>query len=174
MPRSVFLSCVSTEFRSYRALLAQQLSTAGVTVYAQDQFRDAGGRLLDHLDEYIQKSEWAVHLIGRGVGSRPQPDEVDAFLQSRPDLVGKLGFQDNPDLLRGLSYTQWEFWLTKYRDKPCLVYPIADAAPREEGFEAGGDQPREQRAHRDRSGASGTSGTRWPINGSCVHGFWSA
>jgi hypothetical protein len=150
MSTSVFLSCVSTEFRSYRELLAKQLRTAGITVYDQDHFRDAGGLLLDHLDSLVQKSEQMVHLIGRGVGSRPKPDELDAFLQRRDKLISKLGFQNNLALIRSLSYTQWEFWLTRYHNKPCLVYPILGTAEREKDFESTTDQLREQEAHRER------------------------
>jgi hypothetical protein len=89
MPTSVFLSCVSTEFKSYRELLAQQLESAGVKVYTQETFRDAGGRLLEHLSEYIQKSQQVIHLIGRGVGIRPEPDELNVFLNMRGDLIAK-------------------------------------------------------------------------------------
>jgi hypothetical protein len=149
MPTSVFLSCVSTEFRSYRELLAKQLRTAGVEVYDQDHFRDAGGLLLDHLDSLVQKSEQVVHLIGRGVGSRPKPDELDAFLQRREGLIAKLGLQHNVALVREFSYTQWEFWLARYHNKPCFVYPILGSAEREEDFESTTDQLNEQVAHRE-------------------------
>ena len=70
MPK-VFLSCVTSEFGSSRALLTKDLRRAGVEVKVQEDFGSRGGTLLEALDDYIAKCDAVIHLVGERAGESP-------------------------------------------------------------------------------------------------------
>lgn len=70
----VFLSCVSSEFRSYRLKLANQLGALKgqfFEVKVQEDFEQGGFTLLDKLADYILECDLVIHLAGDVCGARP-------------------------------------------------------------------------------------------------------
>jgi hypothetical protein len=127
MAIGVFLSCVSNEFRSYRLMLTQRLLAMRTKVYAQELLQNRGGRLIDLLDDDIQKADWVVHLVGEMSGERPPREIVDYVLgaerfRSLSERVGWTAIGPQKVDPYGLSYTQWEYWLGRYRGKKSLVF----------------------------------------------------
>ena len=75
----VFLSCVSTEFKSYRLKLANQLGALKdhpCEVKVQEDFQQGGFTLLDKLADYIRECDLVIHLAGDACGARPTPEHV--------------------------------------------------------------------------------------------------
>ena len=115
----VFLSAVSSEFKSAREALAHALRAAGFHVEEQDTFvqRGAAPRLLRKLHDYIEGCFAVVCLIGMRTGAYPQPAEVDEF----PGLLP----------VATASYTQWEYFLTRHFNRNLYVYVATDGFPRD-------------------------------------------
>jgi hypothetical protein len=59
--RRLFLSAVSREFASCRVELDKRLRDH-FQVHTQEYFAQGSGRLLDHLDQYIETCDAVVHL----------------------------------------------------------------------------------------------------------------
>lgn len=115
----VFLSSVTSEFRSYRLKLANQLGALPGRPYeikVQEDFRQGHATLLERLAEYIRECDLVIHLAGEACGARP--------------AAGSLG-EAPPDLLADRSYTQWEYWLAERLQRKTLVYLAEAAAPRD-------------------------------------------
>ena len=77
----IFLSAVSSEFRSYRDRLAEKLVRPNLSVHVQEDFIAAGTETLDKLDDYIQSCDVVIHLVGqapRGGGRCERPPGEDA------------------------------------------------------------------------------------------------
>ena len=55
MAHVIFLSTVSSEFRSYRDRLAEKLKRPNLSVHVQEDFIAAGTETLDKLDDYIRR-----------------------------------------------------------------------------------------------------------------------
>ena len=109
----LFLSAVSSEFRTARETLARTLRGPGLVVREQCDFgADPNGEtLLDKLHEYIKDCNCVVSLIGKRSGSKPQPDEASAHEDKLPKGIGKATVAD-------WSYTQWEvFFALHYKRK---------------------------------------------------------
>src|SRR5664280_2454707 len=99
----VFLSCVSSEFRSYRLRLAAQLAALPhqkFEVKVQEDFEQGGFTLLDQLAAYVRDCDLVIHLAGDAWGARPTPEHVRA-------MFARLGVPP-PVPLPALSFTQWE------------------------------------------------------------------
>jgi hypothetical protein len=116
----VFLSAVSSEFKSAREALARALRAAGFHVEEQDTFvqRGAAPRLLRKLHDYIEDCFAVVCLIGTRTGAYPQPVEVAEF----PDLLP----------VARASYTQWEYFLTRHFNRGLYLYVATDEFPRDQ------------------------------------------
>jgi len=69
----IFLSAVSAEFASYRNVLRHYLERPNVSVKIQEDFIATGTETLDMLDEYIQKCDAVIHLVGDMTGAMAQP-----------------------------------------------------------------------------------------------------
>lgn len=111
----LFLSCVSSEFRSYRLKLANQLGALKHQPYevkVQEDFTQGGFTLLDQLAEYIRDCDLVIHLVGNACGARPSDEHVRA-------LFAHLNLPA-PDPLPQLSYTQWEYDLAMRFARPIL------------------------------------------------------
>ena len=124
--RKVFLSAVSSEFRSYRLRLANQLGALPGSPYeikVQEDFRQGPATLLEHLAEYIGECDFVIHLAGEIYGARPAAQQVRALYRS----LGKSA----PEPLPIRSYTQWEYWLAERFRRKRLTYLAEAAAPRD-------------------------------------------
>jgi hypothetical protein len=81
----VFLSCVSSEFKSYCLKLASHLAAArgeSFTVKVQEDFQQGGFTLLEHLADFTRGCDLVIHLVGDACGARPEPEHVRALLRS--------------------------------------------------------------------------------------------
>src|ERR1035437_1111773 len=120
----VFLSCVSSEFRSYRLKLANQLGALKGQPYevkVQEDFEQGGFTLLDKLADYVRECDLVIHLIGDACGARPTAEHVRTMFAH----LGVLA----PEPLPERSYTQWEYDLAIRFDRRVLCYFVkADAA----------------------------------------------
>src|ERR687884_1721588 len=128
-PTRIFISVVSSEFRSYRLKLANQLGALRgqpFEIKVQEDFQQGGHTLLDALSDYIRACECVIHLVGDACGARPGAEQERTLFQH-------LG-QSPPDPLPDWSYTQWEYRLARMFDKRVLVYLAGPEAPRDGGF----------------------------------------
>ena len=70
----VFLSCVISEFKSYRLKMANQLGALKhhpFEVKVQEDFQQGGYTLLDKLADYVRECDLVIHLAGDACGARP-------------------------------------------------------------------------------------------------------
>jgi tetratricopeptide (TPR) repeat protein len=163
MSKKLFLSAVSSEFESYRKLLAGDLKRPTLDVAVQEDFNVTDGTTLQKLDTYIRACDGVVHLIGKAVGAIPEAIAVKALLEEYPDLPAKLpplaAALAQPD--PGFSYTQWEAYLAIYHQRPLFVYRPTDFdlavcdCPREARFVQDAAQEQAQREHYARISALG-------------------
>lgn len=162
-PKKLFLSAVSSEFESYRQLLASDLKRPALDVAVQEDFIVSGGSTLEKLDEYIRSCHGVVHLIGKATGAAPEPLTVQAllaryrdFATKLPSLTAELALPDP-----GFSYTQWEAYLAIYHQRPVFIYRPEDFAlvscqcPRKAGFVPEPAQEQAQQRHYQRICALG-------------------
>src|SRR5271165_3994439 len=122
----VFLSCVSTEFKSYRLRLANQLGALKDHPYeikVQEDFQQGAYTLLHRLSGYIRECDLVIHLAGAACGVRPTAEHVQALYR----MLGEAP----PDPLPDWSYTQWEYRLALRFERKMLVYLAAAEAPRD-------------------------------------------
>src|SRR5664279_6089595 len=113
----VFLSCVSTEFKSYRLKLANQLGALKdhpCEIKVQEDFQQGGFTLLDKLADYIRECDLVIHLAGEACGAQPTVEHVQALYRSLGEAP--------PDPLPEWSYTQWEYRLGRRLQRSMLVY----------------------------------------------------
>ncbi|HVP55019.1 MAG TPA: tetratricopeptide repeat protein, partial [Candidatus Eisenbacteria bacterium] len=123
---NVFLSCVSTEFQSYRLRLANQLGELRGHPYdikVQEDFQQGGFTLLDQLAAYIRDCDLVIHLAGDACGACPTPEHVHALYRSLGDAP--------PHPLPLHSYTQWEYHLAQRFQRQMLVYVAKPETPRD-------------------------------------------
>ena len=140
----VFLSAVSTEFRSYRLRLANQLGALKgkpFEVKVQEDFQQGGYTLLQRLADYLRECDLVIHLVGDAAGARPSADHERALFQH-------LG-ETPPEPLPCWSYTQWEYRLARRFNNRMLVYLVQPEAPRDCGLPVrqSDNDARLQRAH---------------------------
>jgi len=129
IPTRVFISAVSSELRSYRLKLANQLGALKgrpFEIKVQEDFRQGGHTLLDALADYIRACDLVVHVVGDACGARPTPEHERTLFEH----VG----QGPPNPRPCRSYTQWEYRLARMFDKRVLVYLAAPEAPRDGGW----------------------------------------
>ncbi|MEK6258167.1 MAG: hypothetical protein AABP62_06060 [Planctomycetota bacterium] len=126
----LFLSAVSSEFVSYRNLLAGDLHRPNLELKEQDEIErlNTGGTTLEKLDDYIRQCDAVIHLIGKATGALPKEPAVAALLAKYPDFGAR--FPPLAELLKqaqpGFSYTQWEAYLARYHKRPIFVYRPTD------------------------------------------------
>ena len=82
MQQSLFISCASSDFRSLRPQIAQQLRMPFQSVVHQEDFKAAHGTLLEKIDLYLRDTQLVVHLVGTHAGDGPTRVEVDSLLES--------------------------------------------------------------------------------------------
>lgn len=140
--KKLFLSAVTSEFKSYRELLTRDLKRPTLDVVGQEDFLVSGGSTLQKLDDYIKACHGVVHLIGKATGAIPEPVAVKDLLAQYPDFAERL-----PSLSDRLhqadprfSYTQLEAYLAIYHKLPIFIYLPFDfegneiTSPRENRF----------------------------------------
>src|ERR1035437_3490255 len=148
----VFLSCVSSEFRSYRLKLANQLGALKGQPYevkVQEDFEQGGFTLLDKLADYVRECDLVIHLIGDACGARPTAEHVRTMFAH----LGVLA----PEPLPERSYTQWEDDLAIRFDRKMLCYVAMPEVARDCGLtvtqtEKDAGLQAEHRAHIESSG----------------------
>lgn len=127
--KRIFLSCVTNEFGSYRAVLADNLTESGaIEVEKQETFRARGEGTLIMLDDYTKSCDYVVHLVGSQTGAITSPADRKPLLERYGyDLLReKLGL--TPEIVDELSYTQWEAWLAVLHGRKLFICtPNADA-----------------------------------------------
>ena len=122
----VFLSCASTEFRSYRLKLANQLGALKGRPYevrVQEDFQQGGFTLLDQLADYVRACDLVIHLVGDACGARPTPEHVRT-------MFTHLGVPA-PQPLPERSYTQWEYDLAQQFQRSTFCYFATPETPRD-------------------------------------------
>ena len=148
---NLFLSCVSSEFKSYRLKLANHLAAArggSFEIKVQEDFQQGGFTLLEQLADYLRGCDAVIHLVGDACGARPEPEHVTALLRS----LGETASDPRPEW----SYTQWEYHLARRFGKRTLVYVARPDAPRDR-------EPPAQRFGRRRPASTGASGSHLPV-----------
>jgi tetratricopeptide (TPR) repeat protein len=148
----LFLSCVSSEFRSYRLLLANHLGAVRGCPYeikVQEDFQQGGFTLLDRLADYVRECDLVIHLVGDACGARPSAEHLRTLFEHLGEAA--------PEPLPEHSYTQWEYELAQKFGRRTLVYLAAPEAPRDCGsaIVQSDEDARIQREHRARIENSG-------------------
>src|SRR2546421_12519749 len=161
--KKLFLSTVTSEFESYRKLLAGDLKRPTLDVAVQEDFVVSGGSTLEKLDDYIKACHGVVHLIGKATGAIADVLAVRSLLEQYPDFTARLpALTDSlkqPD--PGCSYTQWEAYLAIYHKRPIFIYRPTDfelkelSCPREDRFVYDAAQDKSQQEHYQRVSALG-------------------
>lgn len=153
----IFLSTVSSEFKSYRDALSADLKRPNVTVEVQETFIATGTLTLDKLDDYIKACDVVIHLVGDMTGADAHPAAIASIRSRYPDL------KSWPLELRGalesgvpsLSYTQWEAYLAIYHGRPLIIATPEERAPRDGKFMVDAAQQQAQARHLERLNSMG-------------------
>src|SRR5580692_8627109 len=99
---SVFISCISPEFRQIRSRVADALTRLGYTPVVQEIFGIEPGDLRQVLRDKIDACEGLIQIVGQGYGAEP------------PTLDAENG---------RVSYTQFEFLYARSQNKKtCLIF----------------------------------------------------
>jgi hypothetical protein len=148
----IFLSAVSSEFRSYRDRLAEKLKRPNLSVHVQEDFIAAGTGTLDKLNDYIRECEAVIHLVGDITGAMASPSAAAAIKERYPDLGSR--FPPLAETLSTgtplLSYTQWEAFLALYHRKVLIIATPKEGAPRDPMYRKIDAKTAAQQAHLQR------------------------
>jgi tetratricopeptide (TPR) repeat protein len=127
---SVFISCVSPEFRRTRSCVAAILTRLGYTPVFEEIFGTGPGDQRQVLRDKINACEGLIQIVGRGYGA--EPPTVDAN-------YGRV------------SYTQFEFLYARAQKKKTWLIFAGDACTRDTPLERL-DLPNDPAAHADPAG----------------------
>lgn len=119
---SLFISCVSNEFASYRDAMRRDFTRPNLDTKIQEDFIAYGGATLEKLDEYIQHCEAVIHICGDMTGSMANEISIQ-YINDKYKDFGKR-FPAMQLVLNGKaqsSYTQWEAWLAIYHGKRLFI-----------------------------------------------------
>jgi len=111
---SVFISCVSLEFRQTRSRVAAILTRLGYTPVIQEILGTEPGDLRQVLRDKIDACEGLIQIVGQGYGA--EPPTVDANY-------------------RRVSYTQFEFLYARAQKKKTWILFVNDACTRDTALE---------------------------------------
>ena len=89
--KKLFLSAVSSEFASYRNLLADDLKRPNLDVAVQEVLGVTGRSTLEKLDTYIRHCDAVIHLIGKATGGVPRSSIWDQRSSAPCDPAGAMG-----------------------------------------------------------------------------------
>src|ERR1700722_4435484 len=107
---SVFISCVSPEFRQVRSRVAAILTRLGYTPIIQEIFGTEPGDLRQVLRDKIDACEGLIQIVGQGYGAEPPTVDAD---------YGRV------------SYTQFEFLYARSQKKKTWLIFAGDACTRD-------------------------------------------
>ena len=111
---SVFISCVSPEFRQTRSRVAAILTRLGYTPVIQEIFGTEPGDLRQVLRDKIDACEGLIQIVGQGYGAEPPMVDAD---------YGRV------------SYTQFEFLYAREQKKKTWLLFAGDACTRDTPLE---------------------------------------
>src|SRR5580692_1746393 len=107
---SVFISCISPEFRQIRSRVAAILTRLGYTPIIQEIFGTEPGDLRQVLRDKIDACEGLIQIVGQGYGAEPPTVDAD---------YGRV------------SYTQFEFLYARSQKKKTWLIFAGDACTRD-------------------------------------------
>lgn len=87
---TLFISCVSAEFGSYREAPRKDLERHNVSVKIQQDFIAHNKLTLDKLDEYIRRCDMVIHLVGDMTGADAHHLSAAGLLEKYPDLPNRV------------------------------------------------------------------------------------
>lgn len=127
--KTLFLSCVTNEFGSYRAILSDHLTETGeIAVERQETFRARGEGTLILLDEYIKACDYVIHIVGAQTGACTSPADRQILLERYDYSLLKERLGLTKEDVDEMSYTQWEAWLAVlHRRRLFICTPTAEA-----------------------------------------------
>jgi hypothetical protein len=145
----LFISTVTDEFRAYRDELVNTLRRPNVSIKVQEDFIACGDTTLLKLDDYIQRCDAVIHLVGDATGGLAKEPALIGLRRRYPDWPRQeAGLAAVLDGSVGLcSYTQWEAYLAIFHHKTLLICVPESGAPREAGFAPETVQRQLQDAH---------------------------
>jgi tetratricopeptide (TPR) repeat protein len=111
---SVFISCVSTEFRRTRSCVAAILTRLGYTPVFEEIFGTGPGDLRQVLRDKINSCEGLIQIVGQGYGAEPPTVDVN---------YGRV------------SYTQFEFLYAREQKKKTWLIFADEACTRDTPLE---------------------------------------
>jgi hypothetical protein len=111
---SVFISCVSPEFRQTRSRVAAVLTRLGYTPVVQEIFGTEPGDLRQVLRDKIDACEGLIQIVGQGYGAEPPTVDAD---------YGRV------------SYTQFEFLYARSQKKKTWLLFACEACARDTPLE---------------------------------------
>jgi hypothetical protein len=115
--KKIFLSAVSSEFKSVREALKSDMRSVGFDVKEQQDFRPQPDSfsLLDNLHSYVIGCDAVVALVGLSSGSFPHEKEADRYRRMLPSNLTRA------------SYTQWEIIFAVRSNRRLLTLVAGDA-----------------------------------------------
>jgi tetratricopeptide (TPR) repeat protein len=146
----LFVSTVTSEFRSYRDRLQADLKGPLLEVKVQEDFVHLGGDTLSLLDDYISVCDGVIHLIGAATGACPAPVSVQSLLTRYADFGQRVPMVADLLVNPEFSYTQWEAYLALYHGKKLFIYQPSPEAPKDAGFVLDPKQLTLQKEHLER------------------------
>ncbi|MBL7733015.1 MAG: tetratricopeptide repeat protein [Chitinophagaceae bacterium] len=153
---NLFISCVSSEFASYRGALRKYFTRPNIEVKIQEDFYDNGGPTLEKLDDYIKNCDAVIHIAGDMTGSMANAPSVQYIKDSYPDFGTRIrSLQPVLDGTEQLSYTQWEAWLAVYFKKRLFIVVPNAGVNRDSKYVFDATQAAHQQAHLDKLAAEG-------------------
>jgi hypothetical protein len=134
----VFVSGVSSEFRTVREAIAATLRAGGMIVQEQKDFRPEPFSLttLKLLHDYIATCDAVIYVTGARSGDKPPPAAAAKFTHLLPPGIAEA------------TYTQWEFYFSRYFDRPMFVYVANPAYTPDKPAPTGADYPELHQAFR--------------------------
>jgi hypothetical protein len=187
--RVIFVSAVSNEFhrvppdqrhsfQSYRDVLKQafRILAPHYEVIVQEDLVQGFGDLLETLEHEIARSLFVVHLVGDLAGLVPEPAVLDSLHNRHPDfLAGAPKLRAAVGDGEGITYTQWELYLSFHHGQHPLIFEAQPSVPRSPLFAPTQSDAVSQENHRRRIEATGyhrgTFADQGDVTRKCVRSF---
>ena len=130
MAFDLFLSAGSTDFRDLRQQLHREFHRQKLNVEIQEFFCHESSHTLVKLLDHLLPCRHVIHVLGENPGARPSVADIQALyarlledglplLSNQPALAAAI---HDPDIIRGLTYTQWEAVLAIHLGIPLVAY----------------------------------------------------
>ncbi|MBC7979033.1 MAG: hypothetical protein H7Y36_00550 [Armatimonadetes bacterium] len=132
-PRRVFISRVSRELGSHAEELRNALQSVEIAARTQLSFRQESDTetTLEKLSKYIHDSDVVLCLQGTYTGAFPPVSALDRPIHpaARTDRDEKTWRDLLPPSFENISYTQWEFVLSRYWQKTAFIFLASGHQP---------------------------------------------